>query len=115
MKFINKFEWMWDPCRVWVRSDDCSCSDVVLDVSLALSDTALVGCSPVTALNWGDHGKDGLEVETAEAHPHGVEVPSDDPSGGEESWRFNELYNNHEVRTQTIFELDIPFYWVVSN
>lgn len=60
-------------------------SDEGLDVGLALVGTALVDGSPVFALDGRDEGEDTLEPHTAEAHPHGVEVPAEHPGGGEES------------------------------
>ncbi len=66
-------------------------SDVVLDVGLALGDARLVDGSPVATLDGGDEGEDGLEPDAADAHPVGVEEPAEDPGGGNETSRFNEL------------------------
>lgn len=61
------------------------CSDIGLDVGLALGGSSEVGGPPVAALDGGEQGEEDLEVEAAESHPHGVEVPADDPGGGEEA------------------------------
>lgn len=58
---------------------------------MALVDTALEGGSPVAALDGLDEGEDDLEPEAAETHPDVVEVPAEDPGGGEETRRFDEL------------------------
>jgi hypothetical protein len=67
-------------------------SDVVLDVSLAGAVVRLESVLPVAAIDWGHEREDHLEVDAAESHPHGVEVPSNDPGWGEESTWFDELY-----------------------
>lgn len=60
-------------------------SDEVLDVGLALVHAALVDGSPVVVLDGGDEGEDSGEPEAAETHPHGVEVPAEDPGGREDA------------------------------
>ena len=60
-------------------------SDEVLDVGLALVHATLVDGSPVVVLDGGDEGEDSGEPHAAEAHPDGVEVPAEDPGGGEDA------------------------------
>ncbi len=50
------------------------------------------GVSPVLVAKGLEEGAEGVVEEAAEAHPEVVEVPSDNPGGGEEARRFNELY-----------------------
>ena len=50
------------------------------------------GVSPVLVAEGLEEGAEGVVEEAAEAHPEGVEVPSDNPGGGQEARRFNELY-----------------------
>jgi len=49
------------------------------------------GVSPVSVAEGLKEGANGVVEEAAEAHPQLVEVPADNPGGGEESRRFNEL------------------------
>ena len=49
------------------------------------------GVSVVLATESLEEGAEDLVEEAAEAHPQLVEVPADNPGGGEESRRFNEL------------------------
>ena len=50
------------------------------------------GVSVVLATESLEERAEVLVEEAAEAHPEVVEVPSDNPGGGEEAWWFNELY-----------------------
>ena len=58
--------------------------------------------SPVLASEGIKEGANEVVEETAEAHPDLVEVPANDPGGGEESRWFNELYKS------VMRERDIP-------
>ena len=60
------------------------CSDEGLNVALALG-VIVKGYSPVLVAEGLEEGAEGLVEDTAEAHPELVEVPSDNPGGGEES------------------------------
>ena len=52
---------------------------------MAGRDTSLVGGSPVTSLEGGDEAHNELEVDSAETHPHVVDVPSEYPGGGDKT------------------------------
>ena len=43
------------------------------------------GVSPVLELEREEEGAEGLVEEAAEAHPQVIEVPADNPGGGEKS------------------------------
>ena len=47
--------------------------------------------SPGLVVEGREERVEGVVEEAAEAHPQLVEVPADNPGGGEESRRFNEL------------------------
>jgi hypothetical protein len=82
-------------------------SDVVLDVCLASAVIGLEGASPVAAVDGGHQWLEDLEVDAADGHPDGVQVPSDDPGAWEESAWFDELYN--ELDHQIGYTMSIEF------
>ena len=49
------------------------------------------GVSVVIATESLEERAEVLVEEAAEAHPHVIEVPADDPGGGKKSWWFNQL------------------------
>lgn len=62
------------------------------------------GVSPVLGATEGlEEWAKAVVEETADTHPDLVEVPSDDPGWGKESWWFNELYEVLRANK------DIPF------
>lgn len=65
-------------------------SDEGLDVALADSLVVESG-SPVLAAEGLEEGAESLVEETAESHPEGIEVISDDPGSSEEARWLNQL------------------------
>lgn len=72
------------PSESRAQSNCCCCSDEGLDVALALG-VVVKSHSPVLVAEGLEEGAEGLVEEAAEAHPEVVEVPADNPGGGEEA------------------------------